>query len=442
MAQVILVEADAVVADLYSLNLRNYVGADVVVRHSAVATIEILHSHPSIDLIIVRHQIGEEKSALEIYKYLKGAGRNIPMIVIGREALIEKFSVQLPVYPEIKDVLKNAALALGITPEDMVKVVVDDYVMTPAYYFLILEEMVCDVFIKVRTGAGYEHQKKFSKGTRPDTMAIKDLIRKGIKNFYVEKSQRLKFTNQVTVGLLKKISSNALTTSERMNFASSGMEIIREEFMKDGPPSPEVIELMELSISSVQEAVAQSPSLKKLLEDLLSNKHSWVYQHCQLITFICTLAIDKLKWGGPDQQKLMAFVAFFHDIVFNRDELSKVSSEEQLKQGNFSEKDQELILKHALTCAKMLEKFTRTPMGAETIIKQHHGSIVGIGFPKHYSNNLSPLAILFLLAEELAAMIITHGKSSGLKKDFFLQLRKKYPRSMYQKVIDAFTELF
>jgi CheY-like chemotaxis protein len=442
MAQIMLVESDVVVADMYSLNLKNYVGADVVVRSSAVAAIEILHSHPSIDLIIVRHQIGEEKSALEIYKYLKGVSRNIPLIVIGKEALIEKFSVQLPVSPDIKDLLKNSALALGITPEDMVKVVVDDYVMTPAYYFLLLDELVCDVFIKIRADGGYKHEKKFFKGTKPDTMAIKELIRKGIKNFYVEKNHRLKFTNQVTGELLKKIRSNNLSSPERMAFASNGMEIVREEFMKDGPPSPEVIELMELSISSVQEVVSQAPSLKKLLDDLLSNKQSWVYQHCQLVTFISTLAIDKLKWGGPEQQKLMAFVAFFHDIVFARDDLAKVSTEEQLKQANFSEKDQELVLKHALSCAKMLEKFPRTPMGAETIIKQHHGSIVGIGFPRHYSNNLSPLAILFLLAEEMASMIIQHGKSAGLKKEFFQYLRKKYPRPMYQKVIDAFAELF
>ncbi|MEI8347978.1 MAG: hypothetical protein WCG27_10965, partial [Pseudomonadota bacterium] len=80
------------------------------------------------------------------------------------------------------------------------------------------------------------------------------------------------------------------------------------------------------------------------------------------------------------------------------------------------------------------------PSGVETIIMQHHGTNNGRGFVKTFSSNLSPLAIIFIVAERFSAIILDYKAKRKRIKDVaeILEiLYKEFPKTNYHKAITA-----
>ena len=92
--------------------------------------------------------------------------------------------------------------------------------------------------------------------------------------------------------------------------------------------------------------------------------------------------------------------------------------------------------KHAQLAAELVQKYPHAPMGADQIIRQHHGIAHGIGFSETYGGNLSPMSIVFILSEGLADHIIRAG--ADLQYPAVIErMREKYPTQRFQKIIDV-----
>jgi hypothetical protein len=91
----------------------------------------------------------------------------------------------------------------------------------------------------------------------------------------------------------------------------------------------------------------------------------------------------------------------------------------------------------------MLTKYhTRIPFGVETIIKQHHGTRDGIGFST-YPMSISPLALLFMVAEEWVHLILK-AEELNIKlerKEILQKLRLKYKGFSYDPILRALEDL-
>ena len=79
-------------------------------------------------------------------------------------------------------------------------------------------------------------------------------------------------------------------------------------------------------------------------------------------------------------------------------------------------------------------------MGSELIIKQHHGVTHGMGFSEHYTANLSPMAIVFILAEDFAGEVIDSALEFNIEKKI-AQMRQKYTTQRFKKIIDVLEEM-
>lgn len=105
----------------------------------------------------------------------------------------------------------------------------------------------------------------------------------------------------------------------------------------------------------------------------------------------------------------LTFVSFFHNITLPS-ELIFINTTEELEAFGGPPSIKKKIEEHALDSAKILTKFkSRVPLGLETIIKQHHGARDGIGFDS-FSQNISPLALVFLVADEWATLMLKSEK--------------------------------
>ncbi|MBF0362422.1 MAG: hypothetical protein HQK49_15500 [Oligoflexia bacterium] len=442
MSQIILVENNINTDTVFSLNLNTYLDAKVFHKKNHSEAIDLLQNNNDIKLIITRNIIENTKTAIEIFKFLKENAKTIPMIILGPEPLMEKHAIILGESPEVRDILKNAAQCLGITPKEMAAKVVPDYISIPIEFFLTLDILICPVYLRLKTSHGDQFIKRFNP---KDSIVLEDaehFIRKGIRELYVPKEHRLTLTNTITKQLLGKLNSGEINDDQRVTITSNSVDVLREQ-LKTAGFSQETVELAKSTIESVQKVINKIPRVKTLLEKIFANKSTYRYRMIQLVTYITFHSLKNMEWGTPEQQEKLAFVALMHDIIFDRDEWAMVRSQNEINEMNISDEERHIILSHATEAAGLVLNFPSAPLGIEVIIKQHHGAINGYGMPKNYSNNLSPLAIVFFICEEFAhSIVIAKSQNQDINFKAILDTMKtKYTKFLYKRVITTLENL-
>ncbi len=442
MGQTLLVEENETLSMIYSLNLKMYAGTDVVTKKDYKEAIELLRHHDAVDLIIARGKNAENiRPSMEIYRFLKNEDRYIPIIVIGDDSLLEKHCIMLPESVSLKDIVSTVAKCLGITPKQMTMNEVPDLYPIPILYFINSYGVPCDVMLKMNTQEGIRYIKRFTQGDEVLLEDIEKLIKKGIKTLYIPKDHRLTFVNNVTERLTKQLYSDKISDEERVKATNSSIEIVKNQLQTAGL-AQETIELAKASMDSVKKIVKASPVLKTLLEQMLKSTGSFHYRHVQLCTYFSFHALSNLEWGTDEHRDKIAFVTYFHDITLTTDEMVKIHTDDDLKNAKLTEQERLIVQTHALEASKLIQSYPRSPFGAEQIIKQHHGSMTGTGIAKNFSNNLSPLAIVFIVCEELVHLVLNASSISAFDRGkAMVHLNKKFPKSMYQKVIKTFENL-
>jgi putative nucleotidyltransferase with HDIG domain len=152
--------------------------------------------------------------------------------------------------------------------------------------------------------------------------------------------------------------------------------------------------------------------------------------------FVATHLMDQLDWVNEEQKNKLQFIAFFHDIALENSEQARVHTDKELRESKFSSPQKELIKKHAQLGAAIAGQYPNAPIGVEQIIKQHHGMANGVGFSEHYSQNISPMAIVFILAEDFVDNLMHAGVDFKIETKI-AQMRERYSTQRFQKIIDS-----
>ena len=80
------------------------------------------------------------------------------------------------------------------------------------------------------------------------------------------------------------------------------------------------------------------------------------------------------------------------------------------------EESQRLVLNHAKAAYLYFLNFPEIDVEALEILRQHHGSKHGVGFPVSPDLGLHPLSYIFMICEELAYQLIQTGDLKNLPK--------------------------
>lgn len=438
MKLTLLVENNTELESFYSLNLQTWVGARVLPKKEAKFCLQVFEENPDIACVITKARNGLEKSAEALYEYLQKSGKKIPLIVIGKSTIEDENIIHLPSGLDIKPLIQNVAKALGVTAQDMASMQVPEYFPIPINYFLALKRTVTTAYEEDIDNAG-SYIKKLNENEEFNEELIKDYIREGVANLYVMKNDRLKFVTNVTQELVAKIDMDELNDNEQIAAAEMGQQLLGQKLALIGI-TDETTKLANKQIKMMANNARKYPKMGKLIARLMSNKAGYLFKHGQILTYICTHMMENIDWGNADQVKKISFVAFFHDIMLQNDEQAMIHSEAELKNSNLGPKQRELVSKHAQLAAEMIQKYPHAPMGADQIIRQHHGITHGIGFSETYGGNLSPMTIVFILAEEVTDQIIRSGKDLNFEA-LINRMREKYPTQRFQKIIDIMEQI-
>src|SRR5690554_269297 len=391
----LLVEDDDQLAQFYQLNLKVWVGAKVR-RASSIKELEtFLQKNKNVSLIVTRSAYSSIAR-----DYIEADNlRDIAHIHVGQEPIADSIHVENGL--DIQSLVKAAAKALSVTAADMAKLKVPDYFPIDIECFHYVDSPVCDVFA-VDSG---KYKLQFAQDEELSKTKLAALIKAGHDSLYVLKNNRLKTVANISQEVVSKVGPSALNENENLTANEMGQKLLQHKLAKIGI-TEETTELARKNLANMVRSAKSHPRMSRLLERLMSNKAGYLYTHSQLLMYVCDHLMNHIDWCNEEQKKTINFVAFFHDIALTSDEQAMIHSEEQLKRSNLGEKEKELVKRHAQIAAELVQRFPQTPMGADAIIRQHHGIAHGVGFSEHYGGNLSPMTIVFILAEDFTDHVI------------------------------------
>jgi HD-GYP domain-containing protein (c-di-GMP phosphodiesterase class II) len=428
----LLVENNPKIESFYTLNLSTWLGLETLTARKSEGALKVIEAMSSeIQLIVVRAVIQKEETARLIIDFLASRDLTIPVIVVGPTTEFPGSIGHITNALQLKVLIQTVAKALKITAKEMSEKPVPDFFPISIEYFKQLKRSTCTVYEDVdgQFPMKFEKLKDFEPGS------LDKLITAGVKKLYVNKLDRLEFVNNVSSEIMSTLEHAELTVDENISAADKSIELLSRKLLNLGI-NEETIQLANKNIAAMRKNARSYPKLGKLLDRLINNKASYLYKHSQILTYICLHIVKNIDWGNAEQEDKISFIAFFHDIVLENDTQAKIKSTLELKKTEFTPAERTLVDKHAQMAAEFVQKFPHAPMGSDQIIRQHHGTLNGIGFSEHYGNNVSPVAVVFIIAEEFTRLIMENEAAPLNKEELMKNLREEFSTSRFQKILD------
>lgn len=446
MAQCLLIENRSKIASLYILNLRVYVGVDIIWKKTYEEALEVIRVCPNIDLIITRAKLSPLEKAKPIYDLIRRSIYPSPLIILGKEARPPKNAIVLETDVDVETLTAKAAKILGVTPGDMALKVMPEYFRIPIRYLRYMTNCPSDVFLKVgnddinprylkiiETSESYEFPKD----------VLQKYMFKGVETFYILSVFRIDFVQAFTKQLLNILTTGGLSFQERVE-----VNDLCYAFVSDEALNPEFTnEVCAVSLAAIQSVSSFTKALlvKKpevIIQQLIDEDTSYRYRMAQLIHILSYLAISQLEWITEEQEQKIAYVAFMHDILLKSDELAMILDREEFENAKLTNEETKLVENHALWTMDFVGGFPSTQFDVNVLIKQHHGISSGVGFPDGYNNYISPLAILFIVCERYAKEILEKNGRKFNHKEIAENLYDLNERSKYRAVLTALGKSF
>lgn len=434
--KIILLEHRPYYRSVYGLNLNLYLGLEVLVAMTTKEVLDFLKSGPIALIFIDTRGYGRD-IANSIFQEAEVIEKSIPLYVVGRTSISESLCHIFEPTVRIKFILQAMAKSLGVSAKSMSEFIKTEYFPLPMQF--LSAGWYCSVAL-YRFEVG-----KYKKVVDIDQVITEEFLDSlegsGIDQLYLVSNERLMFVNALTSQISSKLNDPNLSDEDKMKVTATAHQMVMEQARSIGI-SESTMDLANQCIENMIHVANSTPKLEMLVKNLMNQQNTYQYKHAFLISYIGSHIIKKMPWSSKEQQKNFSFVAFFHDISLTKDSYVKVRTDRELEQGDFSEKEKDLISRHAINSAKIVASYDKIPFGVDTLIKQHHGSKKGIGLSK-INLNISPMAIVFILAEEWANIVLDadNKETRPDKKAVVGKLTSKYDNPSFQKVTHFLNEL-
>lgn len=439
MSQILLIDNQETLRSLLKLTMMKCIGYNVVPQRNAAESIAFLETDFNNDLIICRDNIESEISAFLIIDYLKKNNLNVPLIVIGEISSDYPNLHCLKKDIDWKEIVYKAGAILNI------KIDLDKNLQTQSfnpvginYFFNVCDTNIgCDIYIRVKKGTESHYVKRFHADEQFTRAEIEKYKSSGLTFFYISKNQFQYFVNNSMDRLLLKLGDEKVSTTVRNKLNSDSYNLLVDRIQILGIDEG-TIELVEASVKSMKESLGEKNALSAFLDSMQSNKNSYGYAHSFLICLILHKISHKFYWFTHKVKEKITLISYFHDISLP-EELIVYNSDEAVVSGQLQQSDKDLIRNHAMLSANIVGAFEFVPEDVSSIIREHHGSVKGIGFQSSVSISISPLSQMFVVVEDFVDEFLSLEKApSEVEINHILnRLKTKYTKLTYEKTVSA-----
>lgn len=454
MGHVLLISKNELLNSLYEVNLKAYVATSCTIKDNSSSAIGLMDQNMVFDAIIYLND--NSGSIKELVQYLKMQQLQTPLLILGEQESLNELnnenSLVIKNVYDLKMLLRSMAKILEVSAEQMATMKVAQYFPIPLNILNSMDTSHCDIYFRHKKEADFEYE--YLKLIEKDS-ALNEKVQKFNtenkeinKQLYIESNERLRFINRASLLIIKKLQSGNLSTQDRVTVTAQAMGMLVEEIFDNPQISKEIAEVSQGCVDTINKVVKETSKAKDLLKMLTEHKDQYVYMHTVLATYIATGLLKNISWGSFEQIEKVSFALFFHDIflvpVYQK--YPGFHNEEDLLYNEyFEERDKEIVLEHARFAHDLIKTFPNAPIGADMMILQHHGMANGKGFAVTFKDDISPLAKVMIIAEDIATEILMKVKvEKEVLQDFFNKkqiterLLEEYDRPSYKKIIEAF----
>jgi response regulator RpfG family c-di-GMP phosphodiesterase len=415
MSRTLVVCDNEFLSVLYVINLEVYLATSVELVTSAEAAIAVHKKKKNFDLIISLDTINKQDAFTEINEYRGSYGVKTPLIKVGADNDLDIDAKTFAVSSRynIQSLLKKSASILNVTAKKMAELQMGDYYPISIAPIEGLSKAPCNLYYDV--GA----QKKILART-DDAIeeSLKNIKSQGVEKIFVKSSDRLVIVNNVSIKIIEKITlalknSAGDTTEKKIEVLNDGYEFAMANLFTSDEVKQEMAEIASASSKVMTEVIKDNNQLKALISTLMSNKSGYVFIHSMITSYVASHIIKNATWGGDGQLDKINFVLFFHDIYLAPLYLKYPDLKYEktlLNSPLLNEKERDIVMNHARLAAELVVAYKRCPMGADILIKQHHGMKKGSGFATKYPEDLSPLSKVLLVAEAFVEIFMEMGE--------------------------------
>lgn len=448
MSRTLVVCDNEFLSVLYVMNLEVYLATSVELVTTAEAAIAVHKMKKNFDLIISLDTINKKNAFEEINSYRGSYGVKTPLIKVGADADLDIDAKTFAVSSRynIQSLLKKSASILNVTAKQMAEMQMGDYYpisMTPIEG---LTKAPCNLYYEVSS-----QKKMLARKDDEIEAGLKNIKSLGVDQVYVKSSDRLVIVNNVSIRLIEKITealknSSGETTEKKVEVLNDGYEFSMANLFSSEEVKQEMAQIASASSKVMTEVVKENVQLKALISTLMNNKSGYVFVHSMITSYVANHIIKNVTWGGDGQSDKINFVLFFHDIYLAPLYLKHPSlkfEKSLLDSPLLTDKEKDIVLNHARLAAELVVTYKRCPMGADILIKHHHGMKKGSGFANKYPEDLSPLSKVLLVAEAFVEQFvaITDQKQKPEMKLIIPKLIEEFQTPSYIKIVQTLVNL-
>ena len=440
MGQILVISDNEILNQLYVTNLEVYLGAKVVLVNSTANAFKELKRNRA-DLLITINMINGQDSAAEVYEHLVSNQLKTKLIIIGNPSKELADVIVVPNSYNLQNLIRSCAQVLGVTAKSMVEKEVPQYYPIENQFLAKIREVPCNVYMKMKD----ESYTLIAKKGDLIGSTIKQFVSEDAATLFVNSLDRLLIINVISTSIIEFLEqTEGLETNEKSEALKTGFQFAASNFSDSEAVTADIMNLANACTKVMEEIVTDTPSLKKLLTILNAQRDGFLYTHAILAAYVSNHIIRRVSWGGDSHVEKINFVLFFHDIMLAPIYLKHPTlkyEEDLLFSDALTDKEKETVLNHARLAAEVIVTYKRAPIGADLLIKQHHGITNGIGFALDFKDDISPLSKIVLISESVVEEFM---KQREINPDYILDMKSvlellynKFRKSTYKKIIQT-----
>jgi hypothetical protein len=403
---------------LLEVEVREITGVRPIVRNTVEELKSLLSIFESIPFLVIDYP-ESMNSVVELKEFLRLSKQSIKKIfVLGSDAESSE-TIKVFTRMEIAELLD--ALKGHVAPKDLP---VYSWTAIPLCTLIHFQSLPFDLYIRL---SDEKYVKRIPAYEKVDQDVIDSFKAKNVDSLYCEKRFNRDFSMMLINNMINKI-DRAYSNIDEAQEANAEVFDTTREIIQNLGLSGRVIEVCEAAIEKMCLDVLSDPGeFSGYLLSLKNNKNlAFQYKLITLTNYIGTQLIQDMNLANqPDQVMKLIFASFFCDMTLTNPGLLYHRKGEDA--GALSLEEQNQVNFHALKASELVTNYKNSPKEVAIIIRQHHGSFSGIGFPDEKSSQLLPLSKVLVVSQELAFAILSNDETPAMEvlKKFLKQNRCK-----------------
>lgn len=391
---------------LLEVEVKEITGHRPIIRNTIDDLKSLLGIFESIQYLIIDYP--ESLNAMvELKEFLLRSKQSIKNVFIIGNDLESSETVKVFSRIEIAEMFET--IKAQFSPKELP---VFSWTAIPLCTLIHFESLPFDLYIRLSDNKYVRRIPAFEK---VDQKVIDTFKSKNIDALYCEKKYNRDFSMMLINNMINKVDRKYDSVESELR-ANEEVFSTTKEIIQNLGLSGRVVEVCEATIEKMCMDVLNDPGeFSAYLLSLKNDKNlAFQYRLITLTNYIGTQLIQDMDLPNqPDQVMKFIFASFFCDMTLSNPGLllhRKVEDSDAL-----SLHEQNEVNFHALKASELVTHYKNTPKEVSLIIRQHHGSFSGIGFPEEKSSQLLPLSKVLVVSQELAFAILTDDENPAME---------------------------